>query len=482
VLVVALSGALTADAQSPQPFEVGVVQTTIDQSQLMAQLPDVEFGTSAPPKGTPVITVNEKAHFQRITGIGAAMTDSSAWLIQKQMLATARAALMTDLFARYPAGINISFLRVPMGASDFTQTGKSYSYDDLPPGQSDPSLKHFSIAHDYRWTIPALREALAINPQLALQANPWSPPGWMKANDALNNHADSGLLYGRAYGPLANYFVKFLKAYAAAGVPISMITPQNEPGNPTRYPGLNLSEHAEANLIQYFIAPALKAAGLHTQIYGHDAGWSAPSVAFADSLAASSAAPLLSGIAWHCYHGSPIAMSRLHQLHANLTETMDECAQGLTSSISETIIASINNWASAVVLFNLALNTHRGPVEAHNGCPGCTAEATIDQQTGTYSLGLNYYQLGQATAFIQPGAQVIGANHFVNYNIAGNDPTISTPGLDDVAVQNPDGSIVLLAYNNSTKPVNFAVSWHGRSFIYTIAARATTTFEWNRPA
>jgi glucosylceramidase len=50
-----------------------------------------------------------------------------------------------------------------------------------------------------------------------------------------------------------------------------------------------------------------------------------------------------------------------------------------------------------------------------------------------------------------------------------------------VALQNPDGSIVLLAYNNSTNPVTFAVSWHGMSFTYTIAPRATTTFEWNRP-
>ncbi|HEV3053290.1 MAG TPA: hypothetical protein VGX45_01450, partial [Solirubrobacteraceae bacterium] len=412
MLVVALSGAMAADAQSPQPFDVGVVQTSIDLSQRMAQLPDLDFGTSAPPSGTPVIAVNEKTSYQRITGIGAAMTDSSAWLIEKQLLPTARADLLNQLFAGYPAGIGISFLRVPMGASDFTQTGKSYSYDDLPPGQSDPTLKHFSIAHDFRWTIPALKAALAIDPHIVLQANPWSPPAWMKTNDALNNYGDFGFLYGRAYAPLANYFVKFIKAYAAAGVPISMITPQNEPGNPSRYPGMNLSAHAEANLIQYFIAPALKAAGLHTQIFGHDAGFSAPSVAFAESLAASGASPSLSGIAWHCYHGSPIAMSVLHHLHPNMIETMDECAQGLISSISETIVASLNNWASAVVLFNLALNTHRGPVEPHNGCPGCTAEATINQQTGTYQFGLNYYQLGQATAFIRPGAQVIAANNF----------------------------------------------------------------------
>ena len=99
-------------------------------------------------------------------------------------------------------------------------------------------------------------------------------------------------------------------------------------------------------------------------------------------------------------------------------------------------------WASAVVLFNLALNTRRGTVEPRNGCPGCTAEATINQQTGTYSLGLNYYQLGQASHFIARGAVRIGTRSYVSYAIGGNDPQIATPGLDDVAVQNPNGSKV----------------------------------------
>jgi glucosylceramidase len=481
VVVLALAGASMARARPAHPFDAKVIQTTIDLAQRMASLPDIKFHKPAPASGVPVITVNEAARYQRVSGIGAAMTDSSAWLIEKRLVPSERSTLLTNLFGAYPAGIHISFLRVPMGASDFTQRGKSYSYDDLPPGQTDPALKHFSIAHDLRYIIPALRAALAIDPQMELLANPWSPPGWMKTNDALNNYHNSGLLYGWAYRPFANYFVKFLEAYAAQGVPIRAITPNNEPGNPTRYPGLQLGERAEAHFIQYFLAPALRAAGLHTQIFGGDSGLSPGSVGFAHALAASTAAPLLSGMAWHCYHGSPIAMSQLRALYPNIGPMMDECAQGLTSSISETIIAALNNWASAVVLFNLALDTHRGPVEPHNGCPGCTAEATVDQRTATFTLGLNYYQLGQASGFIMPGAHVIAGNHFVSYNIAGNDPSISTPGLDDVALQNPDGSIVLLAYDNATTPVTFAVSWHGQSFTYTLQPRATVTFDWNRP-
>jgi glucosylceramidase len=51
-------------------------------------------------------------------------------------------------------------------------------------------------------------------------------------------------------------------------------------------------------------------------------------------------------------------------------------------------------------------------------------------------------------------------------------------GLDDVAFRNPDGTKVLIAYDNSSAPVSFAVRSDGRSFGYTIPAGATTTLVW----
>jgi glucosylceramidase len=37
---------------------------------------------------------------------------------------------------------------------------------------------------------------------------------------------------------------------------------------------------------------------------------------------------------------------------------------------------------------------------------------------------------------------------------------------------------VLIAYNSGAHRFRFAVSWHGRSFAYTLAAGATVTFTW----
>jgi glucosylceramidase len=56
-----------------------------------------------------------------------------------------------------------------------------------------------------------------------------------------------------------------------------------------------------------------------------------------------------------------------------------------------------------------------------------------------------------------------------------------TPGLDDVAFRNPDGSLVLVAYNNSTSAIRFAVDWRARALRYELPARAMVTLVWNRP-
>jgi O-glycosyl hydrolase len=93
----------------------------------------------------PVIQVDYSRKFQTVIGWGAAMTDASAYLIQTKLSATQREALMQELFGREP-GIGLSFVRIAMGASDFSRS--HYSYDDRPAGETDSTLAHFSIGAD----------------------------------------------------------------------------------------------------------------------------------------------------------------------------------------------------------------------------------------------------------------------------------------------------------------------------------------------
>src|SRR5260370_4003637 len=183
-------------------------------------------------------------------GFGAAVTDCSAWLISNKMSSSQRTTLMQKLFDPNQ-GIGISFVRIPMGASDFSVNGP-YSYDDLPLGQTDPTLANFSIKHDTAYILPILQQALSLNPSLKFMANPWSPPAWMKTNGSMLgvNKGQIGTLISSDYGPLAQYFVKFIQAYQAQGIPIYAITPQNDPlYTPGSYPDMLRAARLESNLV-----------------------------------------------------------------------------------------------------------------------------------------------------------------------------------------------------------------------------------------
>jgi glucosylceramidase len=128
------------------------------------------------------ISVDPSRTYQRMDGFGASITDSSAAVLSTLDTDT-RDRTMAALFSPR-SGDGLSLLRQPMGASDFV-SGDFYTYDDLPPGQTDYQLARFSIAHDRAQILPLLRQALALNPALKVIATPWSPPAWMKTNHSL---------------------------------------------------------------------------------------------------------------------------------------------------------------------------------------------------------------------------------------------------------------------------------------------------------
>ncbi len=474
-----LAGALSGcSGHATAPVHVKVVQTTADLREALKRLPDLAFSRRAP-GGVHTIHVDDSVRYQRVLGVGAAITDTSAWLIHNELPPAAREQLMRDLFG--PNGIRLNVLRVPIGASDFTRTGRPYSYDDLPRGASDPGLTQFSVAHDAAYVLPTLREALALRPGIQTLASPWSPPGWMKANDSLSDWRRRGTLLPNAYGAFGRYLVRFIEAYRASGVPIDAITPQNEPGQATRYPGLNLSAAGEAKLIAGNLAPALRAARLRTRIYGLDFAWR--HAAFARALVRDPPVrAALAGIAWHCYRGNPRVMDAIHRLMPGADQMLTECSGGIAPGpTAELVITAFRHWASAVILWNLALDPTGGPVQPPNGgCSGCTGVVTVSERTHTVRYGADYYQLGQFGSFVAPGAWRIASNTFVATKAARSKPRIDyvTAGLDDVAFRNPDGTDVVLVHNTARHAIPFAVSWRGRSVNDTVPAGATVTLSW----
>ncbi len=465
------ASAHSAPRSSPDPTpavapDVSLWLTTTDGRNLLSPQRGFDFVSNTGIK-SPIIDVNENQQFQQIVGFGASMTDTSAYLMGVIMNAQQRASLMQALFSP-TQGIGVSFVRIPMGASDYTATPPinptPYSYDDLPAGQTDPTLSHFSITHDEAYILPVLQQALKTNTGLTFMANPWSPPAWMKSNDSL---IQGGTLLPADYQPLADYFVKFIQAYQAQGIPIYAITPQNEPTYGTDYSSMILPALDEANFIQNNLGPTLSQAKLSTKILA----WDSNASTYPDTiLSDAGASQYVSGVAWHCYGANMQVMTTIHTAYPTKDNYETECSTGPTGiapySAIDLALLSTQNWSRTVELWNLAVDSDGGP-KIGDGCKRCTGLVTINQATGNYTFTPNYYGLGQISKFVQPGA----------YHIAS---TVFRGLLNTAAFKNPNGSSVLVVHNTSSASSTFAVRVNGtQSFQYTLPAGGIVTFQWN---
>lgn len=445
--------------------------TTTDGRNQLTQQSDQTFQSNSNPGGT-IIDVNDQQKFQQMQGFGGAMTDSSAYILGQVLNSTERNTLMQNLFGSSGTNsINMSFVRIPMGSSDFSATPPSnpqpYSYDDLPAGQTDPTLSHFSISHDLTYIIPTLKQALQINPQLTYMANPWSPPAWMKTNGSMIGHTNGvdGTLISSDYEPLAQYFVKFLQAYQAQGVPITYITPQNEPLYiPSGYPGMSLSQDQEVSFINNNLGPDLAKAGLSTKILGYD--FNRQNTAYPEAVLGQ-AGSYVSGISWHCYAQNPGEMTTIHNLYPTKDQFETECSPGIISqSIIDETLYDVQNWARAVLEWNIVLYPNNGPL-INGGCGTCSAVVQVNPTSHAVTYTTNYYQLGQVSKFVVPGAYHISA-------------TTGNSSLNNAAFTNPDGSHVLVIHNTSSGSQSFNVRWDStQSFAYTLPAGGIVTFKWS---
>jgi len=360
-----------------------------------------------------------------------------------------------------------------MGATDFTATG-NYSYDDLPAGQTDPTLSKFSIKHDQPYVIPELKQALALNPSIKITSTPWSPPGWMKTSGSMIG----GTLKDEYSAALAKYFVKYIQAYGKAGVPISYVTPQNEPLNAPTWPGMSLTPSQETKLVQQ-MGQQFATNKISTKILAWDHNWDVPS--YPESIFNDpSTADYAVGTGWHIYSGSPIYQTEAHNDYpgkeAYLTEATGGVWQASTQvafhdALDTWLLGGTRNWANGVMLWNIALDPAMGPLNSDtNGIGECRGLVTIDPTDGSVTYNADYYALAQVSKFVRPGAHRIYSN------------TFGAGSIDDVAFQNPDGSKVLVAYNDGTAAKSFSVVDGTQSFNYRLPAGAAATFTYSGPA
>jgi len=464
-LVVILAGC------TPEPAETVPVQlwlTTPDRASLLERQPDETLAASPAggPAPTGAIVVSPGIRYQSMVGFGASFTDSAAWLV---FGSPRRDELMTALFDRHQ-GIGLGFVRQPIGASDFSRS--LYTYSDVAPGQNDEGFAGFTVDHDEQYILPLLRQARQLNPALTVMATPWSAPAWLKNNGSLIG----GGLPETSYPQYADYLVRFIRAYEAAGVPVAYLSVQNEPEfAPEGYPGMVLSSIEETALIDA-VAAALRQAGLSTALLGWDHNWD--DTAYPLALLAGDSDGNLSGIAWHCYRGDPTAQTQVHEAFPHSDVFLTECSGSQSIDPADTfadtlawqsdtlLVGATRNWSRTVTTWNLALDAAGGPVIG--SCTHCTGVLTVDGDTARFNA--EYYVLGHGSKFVHPGAVRIDSGELA-------------PSIHHVAFQNRDGSIVVIALNtNRDAAGTLHLDWEDLDLEYTLPPGALATLTWSPPS
>lgn len=397
-----------------------------------------------------VINVYPDVAYQAMRGFGGAFTESAAY-----NYAAMSEEKQKELVAAYfgQEGLRYHMGRVHMNSCDFALG--NYTYVE----EGDAELKSFSIAHDFEKIIPLIRKAQEeAGEEMEFLVSPWSPPSFMKTNGEMNN---GGKLKKEFYPAWAAYFVKFIKAYREAGIPIKFLTVQNEPMAVQTWDSCIYTSKEEAEFVREHLGPTLAREGFSDiGIFVWDHNKEEAYQRFKEVAADKETAKYIDGAAVHWYTGDHFdAIELIRKKYPGkevfFTEGCVEYSRFADSGEVEKaemyahdMLGNLNAGISASFDWNLFLDREGGPNHVGNFC---AAPIMCDVEKNTYEKRLTYYYIGHFSRYIKPGAVRIGATRY-------------TDAVEVTAFQNPDGERVLILLNKTEKKVPVTVREAGCGF------------------
>lgn len=396
------------------------------------------------------------SELQTIEGFGACFNELG-WTSLSELPKRDKNRILKELF-QPNFGANFTICRMPVGANDFSRDW--YSYNETA---EDFGMTKFSISNDLETLVPFIKNALRYNPGLKIWASPWSPPSWMKWNkhyacrlsepelDAkFRNHLDSlkqgkegtnmfiqDEKYLRAY---ALYFSKFIDAYNNQGIDIGMVMPQNEFNSCQIFPSCTWTASALTEFVGQYLGPTMKRKEVAIMFGTMERA----NEALVDTaLLDKQAGQFIKGVGFQW--AGKNAINGIHKRYPalQLYQSEQECGDGKNDWAYCNYAWSLmkhyfESGASAYMYWNISLE--KGGYSRWGWQQNSLI--TVDSKNKSFQFNHEYYLMKHFSHFIKPGAKMIE----------------TTGGFKNLlAFINPDKSIVLVAQNETDKPVEIAV-------------------------
>jgi len=429
--------------------------------------------------GTKTIKIDESKTFQTMDGFGSAITGSTAYNLLK-MNSADRTKFLKETFST-TEGMGQSYIRIAIGCSDFSLD--EYTLAD------EPGIENFALqSEELDYVIPVLKEILAINPDIKIMGSPWTPPKWMKVNNLTDlapyDSWTGGHLNPKYYQDYATYFVKWIQAMKEHGVDIYSITTQNEPLNDKNSASLVMFWNEQQAFVKNALGPKMKAAGLTTKIYAFDHNYNYdnmpeqedyPIKIFQDPEAAA----YFAGSAYHNYGGDKSELLDIHAKASDKDIVFTETSIGtwndghtlgkrLLEDMREVALGTINNWSKAVIVWNLMLDSERGP-NREGGCQTCYGAVDISKSDyKTIRKNSHYYIIGHMSAVVKPGAVRIGTEGYTD------------AGITYSAFKNTDGTYAFVIANANGSASRIVIEDGKNHFSYEIPAGSVVSYSWKK--
>ncbi|MFA8300241.1 MAG: discoidin domain-containing protein [Hyphomicrobiales bacterium] len=434
---------------------------------------------------------------QQLIGIGGAMTETSAAIIK-----TLPKEKQEEIYNAYfgAQGSDYSLLRSHIGSADFST--RYYSFDETP---NDYDLNHFSVEEDQKYIIPAIKKAFDYNPNLKFFGAPWSPPSWMKKSGQRYAGHGAGSISFRdnslkedCYDAYARYLARYVQEYKNNGIPVWSVSVQNEAQNNPPWEGCTYSIDQTINFVGNHLGPVFEKEGIDSRILiwdwdkQNDIGHGDGIEKYCFNVLNSDASKYIYGVGFHWY-GFDLSMDiagmpqwslkefpsldylkdRFPQKHFIATEGCQEKGAWLNSWVPAAryiydIINDFGHNTEGWIDWNLVL-TEKGGYN-HDGINNpCHSPIMVDTVKKEIIYNPSYYVLKQFSRNIRPEATVVKSD----LNIW-TDNAYSY--INQVAVQNPDGSIALFISNSLNQPLKIDILDGDKVCKYTLEPNSLTTF------
>ncbi len=406
--------------------------------------------------------------YQRMEGFGGCFNELGYRALSR-LSAADRTALMKEMFSPQLANFNVC--RLPIGANDYAEDW--YSLDETP---GDFSLAQFSIERDRGCLIPYIKEALRYQPEMKLFASPWSPPTWMKDPPVYN--------WGKLIwtpenlSAYADYFVRFVQAYAGQGVRVDQVHVQNEPVANQKFPSCMWTGEELRVFIRDYLGPVLHKKCPETELWlgtinapGCDYRklifdkWATEDYDYFANVVLSDerALQFITGVSYQW--GGKIAIQRTFESwwpRIRLMQSENECGFGDNTwdyalYVWTMLKHYIGNGAESYLYWNLVLEPN---VRSTWGDPQ-NAMVTIDPKSGRYALNPDFYVMKSCSAVVRRGAVRLGMK--------------GAWAADTLAFLNPDGTLALSVLNPFTEERALTLRHSGATLRFMLEPRSVNS-------